>query len=77
MTVEFMEIRGNLKIREVIDIIRSEAKRKETVDLCFILDDERTLLGTISLKEILLSNYEDNIYDVMKIQLLNSKYIKI
>lgn len=66
MTVEFMEIRGNLKIREVIDIIRSEAKRKETIDLCFILDNERTLLGTISLKEILLSDYEDNIYDVMK-----------
>ena len=65
MTVEFMEIRGNITIKQAIQIIKTEAKDKETIDLCFILDNERKLLGTISLKQILLSDYEDHIYDVM------------
>lgn len=65
MTVEFMEIRGNLKIKDAIKIIKEKAQEKETIDLCFILDNERKLLGTVSLKQIILAEYEDNIYDIM------------
>lgn len=66
MTVEFLEIRGNVTIKDAIEEIRNEAWDKETIDFCYILDDERKLLGTISLKQILLAKPDELVYDIMK-----------
>ena len=66
MTVEYLAIIGNLKIEDAIKEIKIQAKEKVTIDYCYILDDERKLLGTISLRQILLSSHDDYVYDVMK-----------
>ena len=66
MTVEFLEIKGNLTIENAIKEIRNEALKKETIDFCFILDDERKLLGTISLTQILLAKPDELVYNIMK-----------
>ena len=66
MTVEYLAIIGNLKISDAIDEIKKQVKNKESIDYCYILDDERKLLGTLSLKQILLSSHDDYVYDIMK-----------
>ena len=66
MKVEYLAIIGNLKIEDAIKEIKLQAKDKDTIDYCYILDDERKLLGTISLRQILLSSYDEYVYDVMK-----------
>ena len=66
MTVEFIEVKGNVTIKEAIKEIREDAVNKESIDYCYILSDKRKLLGTLSLKEILLTDENKYIYDVMK-----------
>ena len=53
MKVEYLAIIGNLKIEDAIKEIKLQAKDKVTVDYCYILDEQRKLLGTISLRQIL------------------------
>lgn len=65
MTVEFLDVKGNLTIKEAISEIRKDAINKESIDYCYILDDNRKLLGTLSLKEILLAKEDELIYDIM------------
>lgn len=72
MTVEYVSIKGNVTIKECIDILKKCAKEKESIEQCFILDDHRKLLGTLSLKQILLASYDDNVYDIMD---KHNKYI--
>ena len=54
------------KIEDAIKEIKLQAKDKVTVDYCYILDEQRKLLGTISLRQILLSSYDQYVYDIMK-----------
>lgn len=72
MTSEYVIIKGNITIKESIDILKKCAKDKETIEQCFIVDDQRKLLGTLSLTQILLSNYEDKVFDIMS---KNIKYV--
>jgi len=66
MKIEYLAIVGNLKIEDAIKKIKVQAKYNDTIDYCYILDDERKLLGTISLRQILLSSYDEYVYDIMK-----------
>lgn len=73
MTVEFIEIKGNITIKEAIDAIKSRATKKDSIDYCYIIDDERKLVGTLSIRQIIISDYNDLVYDVMK---KTPKYVK-
>lgn len=66
MTVDFLELKGNQTIEEAIEKVKAEAEKKESIDFCYILDDERKLLGTLSLRQLLLADKKDMIYDIMK-----------
>lgn len=66
MTVEYLQIKGNVTIEQAIENIKKEANNKESIDFCYILDDERKLLGIISLRQILLAEKSSMVYDIMK-----------
>lgn len=66
MTVEFLAIKANNTILEAINEIRKTGLDKETIDFCYVLDDNRKLLGTISLKQIILAPPHELVHKVMK-----------
>ena len=66
MTVEFLDIKSNITIKEAIEKIRQKGKDKETLDFCYVLDAQRKLLGTLSLKEIILSPSDTIVKDIME-----------
>lgn len=66
MTVEYIEIKGNITIKKAIDEIKHNATKKDSIEYCYILDDERKLLGTLSIKQIIIADYDDFVYDIMK-----------
>ena len=66
MTVEFMDIKDFVTIKEAIKRIKKEAVDKETIDFCYVLDKQRKLVGTVSLKQILLANENTKIKEIME-----------
>lgn len=54
MTVEFVDLKDSLKVSECIDRIRRIGLDKETINVCYVLDVGRHLLGTVTLKDLLL-----------------------
>ena len=66
MTVDFLELKGNQTIEQAIETVKAQAEKKESIDFCYILDDERKLLGTLSLRQLLLADKQAMIYDIMK-----------
>ena len=66
MTVDFLELKGNQTIEQAIETVKAQAEKKESIDFCYILDDERKLLGTLSLRQLLLADKKTMIYDIMK-----------
>lgn len=66
MTVEFIDLKENYTIQEALDIIKMEANNIENIDICYVLDHTRKLLGYVKLKDILINDNNVLIKDIMR-----------
>ncbi|MCR4739034.1 MAG: magnesium transporter [Lachnospiraceae bacterium] len=65
MTVEFVDLKVHLTVKEAIERIRKVGVDKETINICYVLDNERHLLGTVALRYLLLKEDNEIIGDIM------------
>ncbi len=65
MTVEFVDLKENLTVQECIDRIRRVGVDKETIDTCYVLDLGRHLIGTVSLRDLLINQPDTHVVDFM------------
>lgn len=66
MTSDYATLMPRLSAAAAIDRLREEAPDKETIYQAYVLDDERTLLGTVSLKDLVISAPATLICDLMR-----------
>lgn len=62
----FVDLRRNMTVAQALQRIRSLALDRETIYESYIMDGERHLLGTISLKDLVLANPEVELSQIMK-----------
>lgn len=65
MTVEYVDLKENLTVEEAISRIRKVGVDSETINICYVLDAQRKLLGTVALRYLLLSEPDEVIGDIM------------
>lgn len=65
MTIEYLSLKSHWTVRESLNYIRQKVKDLETIDVAYVRDKNRVLIGEISLKNLLLSKDEDIIENVM------------
>ena len=65
MTVEYVDLKENLTVENAIDRIRNVGVDSETINICYVLDSRRTLIGTVALRYLLLSPSDAIIGDIM------------
>lgn len=65
MTVEYVDLKENLTVSQAIEHIRKVGLDSETINICYVLDAERTLIGTVALRYLLLSDPNAIIGDIM------------
>ena len=66
MATEYIHLKKGLTIKQSIERIRDQKDDFVTYDSCFVTDEKRTLLGTVSVKELLINDPETLIDDVME-----------
>ncbi len=65
MTVEFLDFKEDLTIKEAIAKIRHEYDDKETINICYVIDNKRKLIGKVALKDLVVNSEDKLIKDVM------------
>ena len=65
MTVEFVDLKVNQTVAQCIDRIRKIGLDKETVNICYVLDEQRHLLGTAALRYLLIHDPDEKIENIM------------
>ncbi|MGQ9921167.1 MAG: magnesium transporter [Desulfobacca sp.] len=65
MTPEYISFKTYLRVSEALEKIRRIGLDKETVYYCYVIDEERRLLGMVSLKDLVLAAPETRIGDIM------------
>jgi magnesium transporter len=65
MTVEYVDLKENQTVAEAIERIRKVGVDSETINICYVLDNKRTLVGTVALRYLLLSEPDAVIGEIM------------
>ncbi|MCM1058565.1 MAG: magnesium transporter [Firmicutes bacterium] len=65
MTVEYVSLKENLTVNQAIEHIRKVGLDSETINICYVLDAQRRLVGTVALRYLLLSGGDEIIGDFM------------
>ena len=66
MTVEFVDLREDLTVADALDKIRRTGIDRETINTCYVLDNQRKLIGIVALRALILSKPEKLIRDIME-----------
>lgn len=66
MTVEYVAFKERQTVEQAIEHIRRVGLDSETVNICYVLDAQRRLVGMVALRQLLLSDASDVIGDLMQ-----------
>lgn len=65
MTTEFIAISANQTVRSAMYILKNEASQAETIYYIYVVDEERKLVGVISLRDLIIADDDTMISEVM------------
>ena len=72
MTTEYVSLRPHMTVEEAILRIRRQGVDKETIYTCYVLDKDRTLIGLVTVKDLLLADDDEmKISDLMITNLIS------
>ena len=71
MTVEYVDFKEYITIKDAIKKIKREYDDKETLDICYITDKSRKLVGYIELKDLLINNEDKVVGDIMETDIIS------
>ncbi|MDK2586390.1 magnesium transporter [Romboutsia sedimentorum] len=76
MTIEFIDLKEEMTVKEAINYTRKVGFNKEITDTCFVIDKDRNLKGTLKLKDLILNEEENLIYNIMDKNIISVKTIE-
>jgi len=65
MTTEYVSVFENSTVRSAMTVLRNEAPNAETIYYVFVVDDDHRLTGVISLRDLIISDEDTLIRDIM------------
>ncbi len=71
MTTEFIDLKMNMTVEDAFTRIRRIAIDKETIYTCYVIDQNRKLLGLVSVKDLLLADYNCTIEEIMETNVIH------
>ena len=73
MTTEFVSLRPHMTVEEAILRIRRQGVDKETIYTCYVLAKDRTLIGMVTVKDLLLA--EDDEMTIEELMITNVIFV--
>jgi magnesium transporter len=64
MTTEFVSLSANQTVRSAMYILKDEAPRAETIYYVYVVDEEKKLIGVISLRDLIVSDDDTMISEI-------------
>ena len=73
MTIEFVDFKKELLVRQALERIREYAPVKETVYTCYVTDSSRHLEGIVSLRDLVIASPEKKLAEIMNTKIISVK----
>jgi magnesium transporter len=66
MTPLFVDLHSDMTVTQALERVRRLAINQETVYECYVMDRRRYLIGTVSLKDLVIADPDAKVSDIMK-----------
>ena len=66
MTTEYVDLKAHMTVEQAIEHIRKTGVDKETIYTCYVIDENRHLIGLVTVKDLLLASYDSLLCDIME-----------
>jgi len=66
MTPLFVDLHSHMTVAQALERVRQLAINRETVYECYVMDRRRYLIGTVSLKDLVIADPDAKVSDIMK-----------
>ncbi|PKM63635.1 MAG: magnesium transporter [Firmicutes bacterium HGW-Firmicutes-20] len=73
MSTDFVELEATDTVARAIRKIKQQGKTAETISVSYVISQNRELVGTVRLRDILLAETEDTIEDLMDVDVISVK----
>ena len=70
MSLDFVELKAEDSVKQAISKIKRQGKDAETIQVCFVVDELRNLVGSVSLRTILFEEDDVLMKDIMDIDVI-------
>jgi len=71
MTIEYVDLKKEMTVREALEHVRKTGIDSESIDICYVMDQNRKLEGIIPLRELVLSDENTVIEDIMETNIIS------
>ena len=65
MTVEFVDLKEESTVGQAFERIRQRGIDSSTINVCYVLNSQRKLIGTITLRALILCDFDEKIGNIM------------
>jgi magnesium transporter len=66
MTTEFVDLKQDMTVEDAFKRIRRTGPDKETINICYVIDANRHLIGLVTIRTLLLSDTDEVIENIME-----------
>lgn len=73
MTTEFIDFKTGMTVERALARIRRIGKDVETINVLYVTNKERVLIGVLSIRELLLADPEDKVDDLMETNIISAE----
>ncbi len=71
MTTEYVDLKETMTVEGALKRIRRTGLDKETINICYVVDEHRHLIGLLSIRQLLLSEETDVIGKIMETNIIS------
>mgnify|MGYP000909824703 FL=1 len=68
MTIEYIDLKKHMTVGQALDYIKANGYDKETINTCYVLNSSRVLEGVVSLRQLVLSDDEEILEDIINLE---------
>ena len=72
MTVEYVSLKSDMNIGQALNHIKKVGINNETIDICYVIDNQRKLVGFISLKSLIFLDDIIPLVDAMETNVISA-----
>lgn len=76
MTIEYVSLKPHMTVSDAFDKIRRTGVDKRTIYTCYVTDPNRKLLGLVSVRDLLLSDYNTVIESIMETNIISVETLR-